>query len=81
MEYKIKRGSPEKQRSACLVLAVFEHKAMSLSASIIDKTTDGIITALIKRGDITGECGEMVLLPRVDSLPAERILLVGCGSQ
>ena len=81
MQYKIKSGSPEKQRSACLVLAVFEHQVMSQSASIIDKATDGIITALIKRGDISGECGEIVLLPRVDSLPAERILLVGCGSQ
>ena len=81
MEYKIKSGSPEKQRSACLVLAVFEDKTMSLSASVIDKASGGIITGLIKRGDISGEYGETVLLPRVDNLPAERILLLGCGNE
>ena len=79
MEYTVKSGSPEKQRSACLVLAVFEDQALSQSASVVDKASGGIIKALIKRGDITGECGDMVLLPQVEKLPAERLLLVGCG--
>ena len=81
MEYKIKSGHPEKQRSACLVLAVFEGQVMSPSARVIDKCTGGVISSLIKRGDITGECGEIMLLPQVEGVPAERILLVGCGNE
>ena len=81
MEYIIKSGSPEKQRSACLVLAVYEDQALNQSARTIDKTTGGMISALIKRGDITGDCGEMVLLPQIDKLSAERLLLVGCGKK
>ena len=81
MKYNIKSGHPEKQRSACLVLAVFESQVMSPSARVIDKCTGGVISSLIKRGDITGECGEIMLLPQVEGVPAERVLLVGCGNE
>lgn len=81
MEYKIKSGNPEKQHSACLVLAVFTDQVLSSSARVIDKSADGVISELIKRGDISGECGDTALLAQVDSIPAVRILLLGCGKK
>ena len=81
IEYNAKSGSPEKQRSACLVLAVFENQIMSPSTSVIDKNSKQAISRLYKRGDITGECGEIVLLTQVAEIPAERVLLVGCGNE
>jgi leucyl aminopeptidase len=81
IDFKIKSGSPEKQRSACLVLAVYEDQGMSPSTRIIDKYSKGLISRLIKRGDISGECGEAVMLPEIPNIPAERVLLIGCGKE
>jgi leucyl aminopeptidase len=81
IDFKVKSGSPEKQRSSCLVLAVFEDQRMAPSTRVIDKSSKGIISRLIKRGDITGECGETILLPEMGSIPADRVLLIGCGNE
>ncbi|MCK5360908.1 MAG: leucyl aminopeptidase, partial [Gammaproteobacteria bacterium] len=70
IDFKIKSGNPEKQQSSCLVLAVFEDQGMSPSSQIIDKNSKGLISRLIKRGDITGECGEARLLPEIANIPA-----------
>ena len=79
MEFNVKSGSPEKQRSACLVLPVFEDQVLSSAAGCIDKMTGRTISSLQKRGDISGKCGKLLMLPQVSGIPAERILLVGCG--
>ncbi|MFW2440772.1 MAG: leucyl aminopeptidase [Arenicellales bacterium] len=79
MEFKIKSGIPEKQRSACLVLPVFEDRLLSAAARSIDKVTGRTISSLQKRGDISGKFGKLLMLPKVPGIPAERILLVGCG--
>ena len=81
MEYSIKCGSVEKQRSACLAVAVFEDRQLSPSARLLDKAMDKLITSLFKRGDIDGSAGQLQMLPHVPGLPAERVLLVGCGKR
>lgn len=81
IDFKIKSGNPEKQQSSCLVLAVFEDQGMSPSTRIIDKSSKGQISRLIKRGDISGECGEAILLPEIANIPAQRVLLLGCGKE
>jgi len=79
MEFKIKSGRPEKQRSACLVLAVFKDQVLSPAARSIDNVTGNIISSLLKRGDISGETGKMLMLPQIPDIPAERVLLIACG--
>ncbi len=79
MEFNVKSGSPEKQRSACLVLPVFEDQVLSSAARSIDKATGRTISTLLKRGDISGKCGKLLMLPQVSGIPAERILLAACG--
>ena len=74
MEFKAKSGSPEKQRSGCLVVAVFEDGIMSPAATQINKNTKRLISSLIKRGDVTGKSENLVLLPNVSGVSAERIL-------
>ena len=39
MEFTIKSGSPEKQRSACVVVGVFDNRKPSLSAELIDRAS------------------------------------------
>ena len=49
MEFSVKSGSPEKQRSACIVVGVFEPRRLSPIAEQLDKISDGYISALLRR--------------------------------
>ena len=52
MEFSVKSGSPEKQRSACVVVGVFEPCRLSPVAEQLDKISDGYISSLLRRGDL-----------------------------
>ncbi|MBP4132736.1 leucyl aminopeptidase [Gallibacterium anatis] len=81
MEFSVKNGSVEKQRTACLVVGVFEPRRLSASAEQLDNISKGYISALLRRGDIEGKVGQTLLLHHVPNIPADRILLVGCGKE
>ncbi|MFT5880341.1 MAG: leucyl aminopeptidase [Moritella sp.] len=81
MEFNVKSGSPEKQRSACVVVGVFEPRRLSPAAEQLDKTSDGYLSSLLRRGDIEGKPGQVLLLHHVPNVLSERVLLVGCGKE
>ncbi len=81
MEFSVKSGSPEKQRSACIVVGVFEPRRLSPVAEQLDKISDGYISSLLRRGDLEGKTGQMLLLHHLPNVLAERVLLVGCGKE
>ncbi|OBX03219.1 multifunctional aminopeptidase A [Gallibacterium genomosp. 3] len=81
MEFSVKNGSIEKQRTACLVVGVFEPRRLSSSAEQLDIISEGYISALLRRGDIEGKVGQTLLLHHVPNISADRILLVGCGKE
>lgn len=65
MEFSVKSGSPEKQRSACIVVGVFEPRRLSSVAEQLDRISDGYLSALLRRGDLEGKAGQMLLLHQV----------------
>lgn len=81
MEFSVKSGSPEKQRSACIVVGVYEPRRLSPVAEQLDKISDGYISNLLRRGDLEGKSGQMLLLHHVPNVLSERVLLVGCGKE
>jgi leucyl aminopeptidase len=81
MEFTIKSGSPEKQRSACVVVGVFDNRKLSLSAELIDRASNGYISEIIRRGDMEGKLGAALLLHNVRGTLADRVLLVGLGKE
>ncbi|CAK9883738.1 MAG: Cytosol aminopeptidase [Candidatus Erwinia impunctatus] len=81
MEFSVKSGSPEKQRSACIVVGVFEPRRLSPLAEQLDKISDGYISALLRRGELEGKVGQTLLLHHVPNILSERILLIGCGKE
>ena len=81
MEFTIKSGSPEKQRSACVVIGVFDNRKPSLSAELIDRASNGYISEIIRRGDMEGKLGSTLLLHNVRGTLADRVLLVGLGKE
>ncbi len=81
MDFAITTGRPEKQRTACLILAVYESRRLSSAAQLVDTASGGLLTSMLRRGDIEGKSGQTVLVHNVRGLPCERILLVGCGAR
>ncbi len=81
MEFSIKSGSPEKQRSACVVAGVFESRKLTLPAELLDNASDGYISEIVRRGDMEGKAGTTLLLQKVPGTLSERVLLVGLGKE
>ncbi len=81
MEFTAKSGNPEKQRTACVVVGVFEPRRISPAAERLDQLSDGFISNLIRRGDMEGKIGQTLLLHNVPNTLCDRILLIGCGRE
>ena len=81
MEFIVKSGTPEKQRSGCIVAGVFESRKLSTVARQIDEVSGGAISSILRRGDLEGKPGQTLLLHNIPNLPSERVLLVGCGKE
>jgi len=81
VEFSIKSGAPEKQRSACVVIGVFESRKLSSSAESIDEAAKGYLSDLVRRGDMEGKLGATLLLHNVPHVLCDRVLLVGLGRE
>ncbi|MDD2915713.1 MAG: leucyl aminopeptidase [Gallionella sp.] len=79
MEFSIKQSSPEKQRSGCVVVGVYEDGKLSPAAQLLDKAAAKQLSALIARGDISGKTASTLLLHKLPGITADRVLLVGLG--
>ncbi len=81
MEFSIKSGAPEKQRTACIVVGVFEPRKLSSSAESVDRVAKGQLSDILRRGDMEGKLGSTLLLHNVQNLLSDRVLLVGLGRE
>ncbi|MGA9666598.1 MAG: leucyl aminopeptidase [Gallionella sp.] len=79
MEFSIKQSSPDKQRSDCVVVGVFEGGKLSPSAKLLDKAAKHAISDLIARGDMSGKSATTLLLHKLPGVTAERVMLAGLG--
>jgi leucyl aminopeptidase len=81
MEFSIKSGSPEKQRTGCVVVGVFEGRKLSVAAQAIDDASKHYLGEVLRRGDLEGKAGTTLLLHNVPQIPSDRVLLVGLGRE
>jgi leucyl aminopeptidase len=81
MKFIAKSGNPENQQTACVVVPVFQSRLLSTAAKQLDKTSGGILSDILLRGDMEGETGDTLMLYNVPNTMCERILLVGCGKK
>ncbi|HEU0219525.1 MAG TPA: leucyl aminopeptidase [Gallionella sp.] len=79
MEFSIKQSSPEKQRSGCVVVGVYEGGKLSPAAQALDKVAAHHLSDLIACGDMNGKAGSALMLHNIANVAAERVLLVGLG--
>jgi leucyl aminopeptidase len=79
MKFTVKSEKPGTVKAGCVVLGVFEKRRLSDAAADFDKTTRGLLTRLLKDGEIDGKCGQTLLVHYPRGAHCERVLLVGCG--
>ncbi|MCO6428067.1 leucyl aminopeptidase [Nitrosomonas communis] len=81
MDFAIKLGAPEKSRGACIVVGIFESRKLSEPAKILDDTSKGYISNILRQGDMEGKANTTLLLHNVPDIPAKRVMLVGLGKE
>ena len=79
MEFSIKQGNPEKQRSGCVVVGVYEGGKLSAAAQQLDKAAKHALSDIVAHGDMSGKSATTLLLHKLPGIAAERVLLVGLG--
>ncbi len=81
MDYSIETFALDKLQTDCIIVGIYENQQLSPSATAVDQLTQGIITQLIKRGDINGKNADTLLINYIPNSAITRILLLGLGKQ
>ncbi len=81
MKIDVKTLNPKTSRSDCIIAGVHTNGELSPSAEKIDQASNGLISDILKSGDLEGKTGQTLLLRKVPGVRAKRILLVGCGEK
>ncbi|MBL1293451.1 MAG: leucyl aminopeptidase, partial [Thiotrichales bacterium] len=81
MDFIVKSGHPEKQRSACVIVGISKTRRLSAAAELLDEASGGYISNILRRGDLEGDIGQTLILHNVEGALCDRILLVGCGRE
>jgi leucyl aminopeptidase len=79
MEFSIINGNPEKQRTDCVIVGVFEGGKATDAAKSLDAASNKAISAVLKSGDMEGKLSTTLVLHNLAGVAATRVLLVGLG--
>jgi leucyl aminopeptidase len=79
MDYSIESLALDKLQTDCLLIGVYENQQLSPNAKIVDEICQGLLSKLLKRGDIKGKNAETLLINNLPHSLFDRIVLVGLG--
>jgi leucyl aminopeptidase len=78
MEFSIKTGAPEGQRTACAIVPIFEGR-LAGAAEALDAASNGRLRAFVRHGEAAAKLGSTLFVPAAPGGSPERWLLVGAG--
>ena len=81
MQFSVKTAAAESLATPCLIVGLFEGGKLPAASHALDQASHGYLSKLAKSGAIEGRAGQTLLLFDVPKLQAERVLLVGLGSE
>lgn len=81
MEFSIKSTRPDKYKSTCVVVGIFESRKLSAAAKLIDKASGARLSKLAAQGDLDGKAGTTLVLHDLPGIKTNRVLLVGLGKE
>lgn len=80
MELRVQTGDVSSLKSDGIVVNLFEGATTPEGATFsVDKKLKGLLTKLIKKGDIKGKLGNATIVHTLERLPADRVCVVGLG--
>ncbi len=81
MQFKIHSGDLAEAKTPCLIVGVFDKHKLSTSAERIDQASEGALSALLHKGDLSGQTGSCLVVYDLPGVAAERVLLLGLGKR
>ncbi|HYE35001.1 leucyl aminopeptidase [Methylocaldum sp.] len=81
MDYSAKCDSLDTVTANCAILGFHQKRKLTSAGSALDDHLGGLISKLLKRDDIEGKVGDILLINHVPDGDIERILLVGLGKK
>lgn len=81
IQFSAKVIDPVKYATQCLVVGVYEGLKLSPAASSVDAADAHQLIALLKREGFQGKAGQSLLLLNPQGIAADRLLVLGFGSQ
>ena len=79
MEFSVTTADAARRSTACIIVGVYDNGKIGAGAEAIDTASKGLISKLIKSGDIGTKPGKARLLSHVPGVRAERVIVVGLG--
>ncbi len=82
MEVKVITGDITRATSDTIILFYFENSGgLEGDLETVDRALDGVVSQLIKKGEIKGKFKEITLLYTMGKLPSPKIAVVGLGKK
>ena len=81
MQFSVTTGSAAGEATGCVILPLFENGALAAATQAVDESCGGAVGRLVEIGDASAKAGRTLLLPGLEGIEAERVLLVGCGKE
>ena len=79
LEFALNHADPLHIDTDCLVIGLFADKSLAASGQAVDRASDGRLSALIERGDLSGKASATALLHDIPGVTAPRVLVIGLG--
>jgi len=81
MHFSVTTDSPADRATGCVILPLFENGRLAAATQAVDESCGGVVSRLVESGDASAKPGRTRLLPGVEGITAERVLLTGCGKE
>ncbi|MDD1649917.1 MAG: leucyl aminopeptidase [Methylococcaceae bacterium] len=81
MDYQTKSEYVESLVTPCFVGGFYQKRKLTPSAVMLDARLDGLLEKLLKRDDIEGKPGDVLVIPHTPLEDIERVILVGLGKK
>jgi len=79
LSFNTTQNKPATDSSDCIVIGAFSDKTFNAAGQQLDAASNGRLSALAARGDISGKIGQTVLLQDIVGIASPRILVIGLG--
>ena len=81
LQFSLGSAAPATVDSACVLVGVYEQGVLTNAAAQVDSAIGGAIKRQVESGDISGKAGSTTLLFAPTGVAAQRVLVVGLGTQ